>query len=231
MKNNKKPDYPRNLFIAVIGEDYEYPITSKTIERFENFLNSFLSAEVTEEEKEILLLYFKEGMSQTKISVRYNTSRTTITNRINKILFKLRTLKNINQYLNFDEDCEIYIERIQSLIIQLNTPPVTTVNRDDDLMTNSVMPSFRKQNIRDYKDNKIENMMLSKRAYNALKRGGINTVSEIVDLLNSIDEETKKNKIYNTINIGSKVYNDILEALDLYYMCDDFFKTKYKLKK
>ena len=36
---------------------------------------------------------------------------------------------------------------------------------------------------------------------------------------------------YNTTNIGSKVYNNILEALDLYYMSNDFFKTKYKLKK
>ena len=222
MKNNKKPDYPRNLFITVIGEDYEYPITGKTIERFENFLNSFLSTEVTEEEKEILLLYFKEGMSQTKISVRYNTSRTTITNRINKILFKLRTLKNINQLLNFEEDYKIYIERIKSLITQLNNPQVTTVNQDD-LMTND--------DVRDEKDDKIENMELSKRAYNALKRGGINTVTEIVDLLNTIDVDTKKNKIYNTINIGPKVYNNILEALDLYFMSNDFFKTKYKLKK
>jgi predicted DNA-binding protein YlxM (UPF0122 family) len=222
MKNNKKPDYPRNLFITVIGEDYEYPITSKTIERFENFLNSFLSTEVTEEEKEILLLYFKEGMSQTKISVRYNTSRTTITNRINKILFKLRTLKNINQYIKFEEDYTIYIERIKSLITQLNNPQVTTVSQDD-LMTDD--------DVRDEKDDKIENMKLSKRAYNALKRARINTVSEIVDLLNTIDVDTKKNKIYNTINIGPKVYNNILEALDLYYMSNDFFKTKYKLKK
>ena len=222
MKNNKNPDYPRNLLITVIGDDHEYPLTSKTIERFENFLNSFLSTEVTEEEKEILLLYFKEGMSQTKISVRYNTSRTTITNRINKILFKLRTLKNINQLLNFEEDYKIYIERIKSLITQLNNPQVTTVNQDD-LMTND--------DVRDEKDDKIENMELSKRAYNALKRGGINTVTEIVDLLNTIDVDTKKNKIYNTINIGPKVYNNILEALDLYFMSNDFFKTKYKLKK
>lgn len=216
MKNNKKPNYPRNLFLTVIGEDYEYPITSKTIYRFENFLQSFLSTEVTEEEKEILLLYFKEGMSQTKIGVQYNTSHTTIANRINKILFKLRTLKNINQYLKFEEDYTIYIERIKSLITQLNNPQIT-VNQDNY--------------VRDDKDDEIENMKLSKRAYNALKRARINTVSEIVDLLNTIDEETKKNKIYNTINIGQKVYNNILEALDLYYMSDDFFKTKYKLKK
>ena len=133
-----------------------------------------------------------------------------------------KKLKNLNQFLNFEEDYKIYIERIKSLITQLNNPQVTTVSQDD-LMTDD--------DVRDEKDDKIENMKLSKRAYNALKRARINTVSEIVDLLNTIDKETKKNKIYNTTNIGSKVYNNILEALDLYYMSNDFFKTKYKLKK
>ena len=222
MKNNKKPDYPRNLLIIVIGRDYDYPITSKTIERFENFLNSFLSYKVPEVDKEIILLQYKEGLPATKICKQLDISANTVNRHTCRIISVLRTLKNLNQFLNFEEDYKIYIERIQSLIIQLNNPPVTTVNRDDDLMTD---------NVRDDKDDKIENMKLSKRAYNALKRGGINTVSEIVDLLNTIDEETKKNKIYNTTNIGSKVYNDILEALDLYYMSNDFFKTKYKLKK
>lgn len=222
MKNNKKPDYPRNLLIIVIGDDYEYPITGKTIKRFENFLNSFLSYEVPEVDKEIILLHYKEGLPVTKICKQFDMCTNTVKNHINRIISVLRKLKNLNQFLNFEEDYKIYIERIQSLTIQLNNPPVTTINRDDDLMTDSV---------RDDKDDKIENMVLSKRAYNALKRGGINTVSEIVDLLNTIDAETKKNKIYNTINIGPKVYNNILEALDLYYMSDDFFKTKYKLKK
>lgn len=222
MKNNKKPDYPRNLLIIVIGDDYEYPITSKTIERFENFLNSFLSYEVPEVDKEIILLQYKEGLPATKICKQLDISANTVNRHTCRIISVLRTLKNLNQFLNFEEDYKIYIERIKSLITQLNNPQVTTVSQDD-LMTDD--------DVRDEKDDKIENMKLSKRAYNALKRARINTVSEIVDLLNTIDEETKKNKIYNTINIGSKVYNDILEALDLYYMSDDFFKTKYKLKK
>ena len=220
MKNNKKPDYPRNLFITVIGEDYEYPITSKTIERFENFLNSFLSYEVPEVDKEIILLQYKEGLPATKICKQLDISANTVNRHTCRIISVLRTLKNLNQFLNFEEDYKIYIERIQSLITQLNNPQIT-VNQND-LMTDDV---------RDDKDDKIENMKLSKRAYNALKRARINTVSEIVDLLNTIDVETKKNKIYNIINIGQKVYNDILEALDLYYMSNDFFKSKYKLKK
>jgi hypothetical protein len=220
MKNNKKPDYPRNLLTIVIGYDYEYPITSKTIERFENFLNSFLSYEVPEVDKEIILLQYKEGLPATKICKQLDISANTVNRHTCRIISVLRTLKNLNQFLNFEEDYKIYIERIQSLITQLNNPQIT-VNQND-LMTDDV---------RDDKDDKIENMKLSKRAYNALKRARINTVSEIVDLLNTIDNETKKNCIYNTINIGQKVYNNILEALDLYYMSNDFFKTKYKLEK
>ena len=199
IKNPNYP-YPINLFFAVIGEDYDdYPITDKTIKRFENFLSSFLSSEVTKEEKEILLLYFKDGLSQTRIGKRFNTSHATINNRINKVLFKLRTVKNINQIFFFDEDYKIYIKRIELLIEQLNNPrfdknnhPV--IEQDDSIQTDDVIV-----------DDRIENLKLSKRAFNALKRARINTVTEVVDLLNTIDTETKKNKIYNTINIGIKL--------------------------
>lgn len=220
MKNNKKPDYPRNLLRIVIGYDYEYPITDKTIKRFENFLQSFLSHKVSEVDEKIILLYYKEGLPVTEICKQLDISYNTVNRHTCRIISILRKLKNLNQFLNFEEDYKIYIERINLLITQLNNNQFDKIEQDDSIQTDDVVV-----------DDRIENMELSKRAYNALKRGGINTVTEIVDLLNTIDKETKKNKIYNTTNIGTKVYNDILEALDLYYMSNDFFKTKYKLKK
>lgn len=220
MKNNKKPDYPRNLLTIVIGYDYEYPITDKTIKRFENFLQSFLSYEVSSVDEKIILLYYKEGLPATEICKQLDISANTVLRHTGRIISRLRELKNLNQFLNFEEDYKIYIERINLLITQLNNNQFDKIEQGDSIQTDDVVV-----------DDKIENMQLSKRAYNALKRGGINTVTEIVDLLNTIDVETKKNKIYNTTNIGSKVYNDILEALDLYYMSNDFFKTKYKIKK
>ena len=55
----------------------------------------------------------------------------------------------------------------------------------------------------------IEELELSVRAYNCLKRAHINTVQELINILQNRPEELKKIK-----NLGQKTYEEIVEKVE-----------------
>jgi DNA-directed RNA polymerase subunit alpha len=58
-------------------------------------------------------------------------------------------------------------------------------------------------------DKLIEELELSVRAYNCLKRARINTLRELLEIINQRPEDLKKIK-----NLGQKTYEEIVEKVE-----------------
>lgn len=140
--------------------------------------------DLTNRERECIGLYFQNCMSYRKIGDVYHLSTERIRQIIKKAERKLRHPSRF-QYIRFG-----YEGNIARLTPKYE---LTDEDRKADLL-----------------DTPIEEMNFSVRAFNCLKRGNINTVSDITERL-------KKDGIMKIRNIGPKSYEEIIKKAASYY--------------
>ena len=176
-KKEKEP-YPLNLVHAVY-EGFEWEQTPDQIAGLERAL-----MDLTDRERECVVLYFQNAMSYQKIGDIYHLSTERIRQIVKKAERKLRHPSRF-QYIRFG-----YEGNIARLTPKYE---LTEEDRRADLL-NTI----------------IEEMNFSVRAFNCLKRGSINTVSDITEGL-------KKGNIMKIRNMGPKSYEEIIQKVAPYY--------------
>lgn len=139
---------------------------------------------LTDRERECVGLYFQNCMSYRKIGDVYHLS----TERIRQIIKKAeRKLRHPSRFQYIRYGYEGNIERLAPKY------ELTEEDRKADLL-----------------DTPIEEMNFSVRAFNCLKRGNMNTVSDITEGL-------KKGNIMKIRNMGPKSYEEIIQKVAPYY--------------
>lgn len=180
--NARKEPYPLNLVHTVYEGFYEGFEWEQTPDQIAGL--EYVLTTLTEQEKKCVGLYFRNGMTYQKIGDVYHLSR----ERIRQIIKKTeRKLRNPTRFNFIRYGYEGNIERL--------TPKyeLTEEDRRADLLNTT-----------------IEEMNFSVRAFNCLKRGNINTVSDITERL-------KKDGIMKIRNIGPKSYEEIIQKVAPYY--------------
>ena len=140
--------------------------------------------DLTDRERECVGLYFQNCMTYRKIGDVYHLSTERIRQIVKKAERKLRHPTRFN-FIRYG-----YEGNIERLVPKYE---LTEEDRRADLLNTA-----------------IEEMNFSIRAFNCLKRGNINTVSDITERL-------KKDGIMKIRNIGPKSYEEIIQKVAPYY--------------
>ncbi len=139
---------------------------------------------LTDRERECVFLYFQNGMTYQKIADVCHLSAERIRQIIKKAERKLRHPRRFNLIrYGYEGNIERFIPKYE----------LTEEDKKADLLNTT-----------------IEEMNLSVRAFNCLKRGNINTVSDITEGL-------KKGNIMKIRNMGPKSYEEIIQKVAPYY--------------
>lgn len=202
----KELEYPFNLMYAVFEDDVEEMIeNADTISDFNGSVEYALHT-LGERERTVLKYRFVDLMTYEEIGKLYNITRERIRQVEAKALRKLRH-PNRRKYLKYGVSGIIknirtdYLNRFADLesnlieLCKLNKKTADEVIRDNEL---------RKK----YAPTKIENMDLSVRSYNCLKRAGIDTLQQLAKL--SYEDLT------HVRNLGRKSTEEIIEKLREY---------------
>ncbi len=153
---------------------------------------------IPERSANMFKLAYKYGYTYEAIALRENITRERVRQIVMKTLFRLRLSqrKNILQYGQEYFDLQENIEhlkvefrkKIDELKYKIANPEIIEIKKDD---------------LVDY--SKIENLDLSVRSYNCLKRAGINTVDELTQ---KTEEEMMRVR-----NLGRKSLKEVKEKL------------------
>lgn len=213
----KDLEYPFNLIYAVFEDEAEEIIEkSDTISDFNGSLEYVLHT-LSERERTVLKYRFVDLMTYEKVGKLYNITRERIRQVEAKALRKLRH-PNRRKYLKYGVSGIIenirtdYYNRFADLesklieLCKLNEKTADEVIRDNEL---------RKK----YAPTKIEDMDLSVRSYNCLKRAGIDNIKQIASL--SYEE------LIHIRNLGKHSVEEIIEKLREYgYDIQKFVKEQ-----
>ena len=202
----KELEYPFNLIYAVFEDDAEGIIeNADTISDFNGSVEYVLHT-LSERERTVLKYRFVDLMTYEEVGKLYNITRERIRQVEAKALRKLRH-PNRSKYLKYgvsgiienirtdyhNRFCDLESKLIE--LCKLNEKTANEVIRDNEL---------RKK----YAPTKIENMDLSVRSYNCLKRAGIDTLQQLAKL--SYED------LINVRNLGRKSVDEIIEKLKEY---------------
>lgn len=195
---NSKVDYPYNLIEAVCGSE-DVCIASDVCGSVEYALFT-----LTERERDILHLYFREGKTFTEIGKIYDITRERIRQIQAKALRKLR-IPSRSKYIEFgvqgviEQIMEKYAERISEL-----TEKMLYLTSITDSNMNKVIEKC--EAVRQHQVDQLHRFNLSVRSYNCLSRAGLNTLSEVASL--------SFNQFLSIRNLGRKSREEIIHVLE-----------------
>lgn len=192
--------YPYNMLEAIIQHNIDFMLTTEDLENIEQAMNS-----IDPRRKRILLMYFKQNITLYEISAIENVSIALIHQLIKTGLKSMResdalkgtrlathmtnglyTLKDVDDY--FDEkEKELEVKKQA-----LETKEKIVSNR---IIVVEKEPTPEPINI----DADIQTLKLSVRTYNALRRGGIDTIRDAIDAL-----DNNVNKLKSIPQFGGK---------------------------
>ena len=170
--------------------------------------------------RDVLVYYYKDGLNKTEIGKLYDLTN----NRIAQIIAKgLRLMRSRGKWITYGkkfcvnsmmiekklmEDCEIRIRREVLNQINANIPPIRDlVVKGVELINLQEATSDKKKLVE--MATPIENLDLSVRSYNCLKRAGYNTLHDIIIATEESDE-----KLLRVRNLGRK---SVLEITSMLY--------------
>ena len=192
------PSWPYNMLIKAFIIDGTEPLSDKQLSGLEKAMECF-----TEREAIAVKLYFKEEMTLDEVGKEMGITRERVRQVIAKALRKLRhptrqnlivygeDFRNLNSYLKHLYEVKNEIAELEAYIEEHKDTYTELVKED---------ASFR------INDLSIDELDLSVRSFNALKRKGIKWASEAAALLNS-------GEIVKVRNLGRKSYLEIAERL------------------
>ena len=166
--------YPENLLYDIFGGEWEYPRPADFDGSLEYVLHS-----LTERERRILDFRYKDGLTFEEIGKRFCVTRERIRQIHAKALRKLRHPGRLN-YLKYG---------ISGVIA-----------RQTESAREAALASLPKPDIKP-EDITLEELELSVRSYNCLKRAGMNTLRDVAEM--TFDE------LCHVRNLGKKSVDEI----------------------
>lgn len=173
--------YPDNLLYDIFGREWEYPRPADFDGSLEYVLHS-----LTERERRILDFRYKEGLTYEEIEKRFCVTRERIRQINAKSFRKLRHPGRLN-YLKYG---------ISGVIA-----------RQSESAREAALASLPKLDIKP-EDITLEELELSVRSYNCLKRAGMNTLRDVAEM--TFDE------LCHVRNLGKKSVDEICAVLTGY---------------
>lgn len=228
IKFYKNPGYPFNLVDAVFDCEYIWVDDDDHT----NGLNHALES-LTEREQDVLRKRYKENKTLDEIGNEFGLTRERIRQIEKRSIAKLRhpSRKNfiLHGYIG-----NVELKELKAKEELLNEREKTIKEREDKLaealehlveIRASVDLGMSTAEVRKAVElgTSIENMDLSVRSYNCLKRSGINTINELVYRC----ENDWGLELLKVRNLGRKSLQEILDKL--YYMTGKDFRAQYRL--
>ena len=173
--------YPDNLLYDIFGGEWEFPRPGD----FDGSLEYVLHT-LTERERRVLDFRYKDGLTFEEIGKRFCVTRERIRQIHTKSLRKLRRPDRLN-----------YLKHGVSGVISLKA----------EIVREAALASLPKPDIKP-EDITLEELELSVRSYNCLKRAGMNTLREVSEM--TFDE------LCNVRNLGKKSVDEICAVLTKY---------------
>ena len=173
--------YPDNLLYDIFGGEWEFPRPGD----FDGSLEYVLHT-LTERERRVLDFRYQEGLTFEEIGKRFCVTRERIRQIHAKSLRKLRRPDRLN-YLKYGV--------------------LGVIRRKSESAREAALASLPKLDIKP-EDITLEELELSVRSYNCLKRAGMNTLRDVAEM--TFDE------LCNVRNLGKRSIDEICAALTNY---------------
>lgn len=201
LKKDIRYDYPRNLMAAIMKQDY-YNDRLPDIEDVTNTLLTLLP-----HEKDVIEFRYKDGLTLKETGEYVGVTGERIRQIELKALRKLRHKSRLNNLVYVQvkaSDYNVLLNEVRKLRADVSR---LMIEMDTD-------PDFI---IKKNKQVSIDELNLSIRPYNCLKRAGINTIGDILthDLL-------------RVRNLGRKSLHEIVNVVESYGFSDEMSKYKDK---
>lgn len=199
LKKDIRYDYPRNLMAAIMKQDY-YNDRLPDIEDVTNTLLTLLP-----HEKDVIEFRYKDGLTLKETGEYVGVTGERIRQIELKALRKLRHKSRLNNLVYVQvkaSDYNVLLNEVRKLRADVSR---LMIEMDTD-------PDFI---IKKNKQVSIDELNLSIRPYNCLKRAGINTIGDILthDLL-------------RVRNLGRKSLHEIVNVVESYGFSDEMSKYK-----
>lgn len=199
LKKDIRYDYPRNLMAAIMKQDY-YNDRLPDIEDVTNTLLTLLP-----HEKDVIEFRYKDGLTLKETGEYVGVTGERIRQIELKALRKLRHKSRLNNLVYVQvkaSDYNVLLNEVRKLRADVSR---LMIEMDTD-------PDFI---IKKNKQVSIDELNLSIRPYNCLKRAGINTIGDILthDLL-------------RVRNLGRKSLHEIVNVVESYGFSDEMKKYK-----
>lgn len=199
LKKDIRYDYPRNLMAAIMKQDY-YNDRLPDIEDVTNTLLTLLP-----HEKDVIEFRYKDGLTLKETGEYIGVTGERIRQIELKALRKLRHKSRLNNLVYVQvkaSDYNVLLNEVRKLRADVSR---LMIEMDTD-------PDFI---IKKNKQVSIDELNLSIRPYNCLKRAGINTIGDILthDLL-------------RVRNLGRKSLHEIVNVVESYGFSDEMSKYK-----
>lgn len=199
--------WPYNLIEEVVGSEIISNIyTEDQLKGFEAALDT-----LTEKEKIILLMYYKDGMSYNKIGEKFGVSGNRIIQISNKAIRKLRAPNRRNFILYGAEVAELnsFVNNKRKLLME-EMATLDSMEEDLQKRKESALAIFN-DDLGIVKMISVNELELSCRTYNCLVRGGYTNIGDIIDLAKSGIDECLKIR-----NFGKKSYEEMIKTIKQY---------------
>ena len=230
--------WPYNLIDTVLPEPLSFILREENIKGLEQAIGT-----LTEREEAVLLMYYRDGNTIEKIADQFDVTRERIRQIMHRGLRKLAHPRRKNMYLNgfhTFEEVDNYAattlnQREQNIIDFENR----LTEREKDISAreeklNAILNNLFKQELietTDYtelvkpiqhtiKEKRLEDLDLTVRTYNCVKRAGIDTIEELAEMLTNDPE-----KYVSIRNLGRTSAINAAEELDKYYNTNKFTST------
>lgn len=201
LKKDIRYDYPRNLMAAIMKQDY-YNDRLPDIEDVTNTLLTLLP-----HERDVIKFRYKDGLTLKETGENLGVTGERIRQIELKALRKLRHKSRLNNLVYVQvkaSDYNVLLNEVRKLRADVSR---LMIEMDTD-------PDFI---IKKNKQVSIDDLNLSVRPFNCLKRAGINTIGDILthDLL-------------RVRNLGRKSFHEIVNVVESYGFSDEMSKYKDK---
>jgi hypothetical protein len=207
--------YPYNMLNAMLQRNTEFILTADDLEGIERAMNN-----IDPRRKRILLMYFKRNMARYEICEIENVNSTMLHNLIKTGLKSIResdalkgtnlathianniyTLKDVDDYFaKKEEELEMKKQALE-VKMKIASDHIIVIEKEP-----THEPTLKLIDVDD-----IQTLKLSVRTYNALKRGGITTIHDVIDAL-----DNDVSKLKSIPSFGKKCMSELKCAIDNY---------------
>lgn len=218
-KNKSDKDYSDNYVFFSWKDELMFNITgNKNVYIYDDFEESweYIKTTLTSREVQIIELIYKEGLTFEEIGKIFSVLGERVRQIEAKTLRKLRHPDRLN-CLMYGKD---YIDKLEAIKQEEKENYIKRLNNKlNDFRANLVKDYDAAYEVNIHINAKIEDLELSVRTYNCLRRARLNTVADILNY-------NKVKCMYNIRNFGIKSFYELKDKLNEFLGYDSGIKYK-----